>query len=107
MNKRYLNGLCSILSLYIEDGVDTVYENFANYMMNKIKRYGRKYQDQYGKDKLVVHLYNNEAELLLQMMAICLTASIGEKENYYEQVGVDREAERKRNLEQKLNDVFS
>lgn len=110
MEKKYLNGLCTVLSLFTEDDVVNGYDNFANYMLDKINKYGRKFVNKNGKEKIALYLYNNEAELLIQMMAISLTATIGVKEDYYEQVGknsYDKNDDRHAIREQKLNEIFS
>ena len=110
LDRKYLNGLCSVLTLFAENNDLNGYEDFANYMLAKIKKYGRKYTNKNSKDKLVVYLYNNEAELLIQLMAICVTASVGEREDYYAQIGTIDETELSRQLaerERKLREVFS
>ena len=110
LDRKYLNGLCSILTLFAEDEETNGYDNFAKYMLDKIKRYGRKFTNKNGKEKMIVYLYNNEAELLVQMMAICITAVSDPKEDYYEQIGVGRDTEYRKHQEereQKLNEMFS
>ena len=110
LDRKYLNGLCSVLTLFAEDIEPNGFNDFAKYMLDKIKKYGRKYTNKNNKEKFVVYLYNNEAELLIQIMSICITASVGEKEDYYAQIGVVREAEMKKqqaDRERKLNEIFS
>ena len=110
LDRRYLNGLCTALTLFAEDDDRNDYKNFANYMLDKIKKYGRKYTDKNQKEKFIVHLYNNEAELLIRVMAICVTSSFGEKEDFYARLGAVNDEEmsrRKAERERKLREVFS
>ena len=110
LDRKYLNGLCSILTLFAEDEETNGYDNFAKYMLDKIRKYGRTFTNKNGKDKMVVYLYNNEAELLIQMMAICVTAINEPKEDFYSQIGVGRDANYREHMaerERKLNEMFS
>lgn len=69
-------------------------------MLKKIKDHGRKFTDRFGNNKIAIHLYNNEAEVMLRLFSLCLTAAIGETYDYYDEI--DRED----TTEKKLDQVF-
>lgn len=87
LNREYLNGVCTALNFFAKEYENNSYEAFAQYMLNKIKKYGRKFHD--GEEKVIVHLYNNEAEVLLKILAIYTTAAANIQKDYYDEIGTE------------------
>ena len=105
LERKYLNGLCTLLDEIAKDNDDDEFTNFSKYMLSKIQKHGRKYNDRFKNEKVIVYLYNNEAELLLRLLPMCLTAALGKTNEYYDYIGVNK-VEQRDSAEKKLNEVF-
>ena len=105
LERKYLDGLCTLLDSIAQDDDVNEFTSFSKYMLKKIQKYGRKFNDKFENEKVIVYLYNNEAELLLRLLPMCLTAAIGKTDNYYDSIGVKSDGHREA-LNKKLNDAF-
>ena len=105
LERKYLNGLCTLLDEIAKDNDDNEFTNFSKQMLKKIQKHGRKFNDKFDNEKVIIYLYNNEAELLLRLLPMCLTAALGKTNDYYDNIGIKKE-EHRNSAEKKLNDVF-
>lgn len=81
--KPFFNTVAKVVTEFAED--DNRYKDFAIYLKKKFVKYSRVFYAD-NEENIIVHLYNNEAELLIKMLAIYVTAISNIETDLYSEI---------------------
>lgn len=81
LSKPFFNGVVNILEEFAED--ENKFTDFANYMREKFLKYGRFFISKNDDECFIIHLYDNEVELLMKMMSIFTYATSSCDRDFY------------------------
>ncbi len=83
LSKPFFNAVAKVVTEFAED--DNRYKDFAIYLRNKFIKHSRVFTAD-DEENIIVHLYNNEAELLIKMLAIYVTATSSIETDLYSEI---------------------
>lgn len=89
LTRNFFNSLVSVLSEFIQADETNKYAVYAQRLKKKILTYGRTFTHE-GEETAVVYFYEDEAALLIKLMAIYVNATEDCSEDFFFQIGKGR-----------------
>lgn len=86
LTRGFFNSLVSVLSNFIKADETNKYAVYAQRLKKKILTYGRTFTHE-GEETAVVYFYEDEAALLIKLMAIYLHATEDCRDDFFFQIG--------------------